>query len=257
MKIVLLGAGNLATQLAKALNRNGLPLEQIYSRTEASAARLAQTVGCHYTTRLDRLAPADLYICALKDSVLEGVLQQVPDFGQALWVHTSGSLPMNVFEKHTHRYGVFYPLQTFSRGRDVAFDQIPICLETARPEDMPPLQQLASALSRRVVELSSGQRATLHLAAVFANNFSNCLYDVAAGILSRDGLDFSLLLPLIDETAAKVHGCTPFEAQTGPAVRMDMNVVSRHLQLLKRQKDESAAELYLVLSELINSRHQL
>ena len=257
MKTVLLGAGNLATSLALSMERCGLGIRQIYSRTPASATRLGERLQAdvEVTDRLADLCPdADLYVCALKDDALADALSRMPGFGQGLWVHTSGTLPLSVFQPFTGRAGVFYPLQTFSCSRPVSLDEVPLCLETARVEDMPLLKAFAARLSTRVIELDSAQRGVLHLAAVFANNFTNSLYATAGEILERAGLPFDLLLPLIDETARKVHDLAPAAAQTGPARRMDTKVIDRHLQLLEAFGMEHNADLYRRLTEIIHDR---
>lgn len=251
--VTLLGAGNVATCLLKTFARVGIKVDQIYSRTEASAKAAAAIVHCPYTTQLAAVtSSSDLYICSLKDAVLENVLTQIPDFGKAMWVHTSGSLPMSVFAPYTSRYGVFYPLQTFSKQREISFEEIPVCLETAAKEDMIYLKTFAEKCSHRVQEMDSVQRSYLHLAAVFACNFTNSMYAAAGDILEKHGIDFEMLLPLIDETARKVHQCTPDEAQTGPAVRMDHNIIDKHLFLL--QDDAVYVDLYKRLSDAIYLR---
>lgn len=253
--IVLLGAGNLATSLGCALKSAGLNILQVYSRTEASASALASRLACPHITDLSLLTTScDLVVCALKDSVLEDVLDRIPDFGSALWVHTSGSLPVEIFASHTRRYGVFYPLQTFSRQKAVPFDHIPICLECASGEDRGRLRSLALRLSDCCREISSEQRSWLHLAAVFANNFSNAMLASAAELLAAHGLEFSLLTPLTEETVAKIRTCPPAEAQTGPAIRWDENILSKHLGMLEREGKKPEAELYRLISEAIHQR---
>lgn len=259
--IVLLGAGNVATSLALAFQRAGLELLQIYSRSLDSAAMLSESLKCPFTTDLAEIRDdADLYVCSLKDDVLADVLARIPSFGNGLWVHTSGSLPLDVFKQFTPRAGVFYPLQTFSRRHPVPLKGVPACLETARPDDMPVLEDLAGRLNCRPVPMDSDARACLHLAAVFANNFTNSLYAQAADILSEKDLDFSLLLPLIDETARKVHEASPRQAQTGPAIRQDRRIIGKHIQWLDGHCTvEDAAQLktvYELMTETIHRQQQ-
>lgn len=234
MKIILVGAGNLATQLGKALDRKGHQILQVYSRTEASASSLANMLHTKYTTSLLSLDNrADIYIVALKDSVFsENVEQIVGNRKDALFVHTAGSLPMSVWSGHALHYGVLYPMQTFSKVRDVDFTAIPIFVESNDKLDL--LKSLALSLSSKVYEADSRQRAVLHLAAVFACNFTNYMYSVCEHMLDNAGLPFDVMLPLIDETAAKVHELMPSKAQTGPAVRYDENIISKHLDLLNQ-----------------------
>ena len=188
MSIVLIGAGNLATCLGKALKQAGLSVVQVYSRTEASAARLASLLDCPYTTDLKAIdQEAFFYIFALKDQGLEAAIQQM-DANHGIWVHTAGSMPMHVFEGHNPRYGVFYPLQTFSKTREVDFRQIPIFVEGSDPAVEERLQQLGKQLSEQVYVLSSEKRKYLHLAAVFACNFTNHLYALASDLLEAEAI---------------------------------------------------------------------
>ncbi len=249
--VVMVGAGNLAASLAKALYRKGFPVVQVYSRTRESAQELAQAVEAGYTTDPDGLAKdAKLYVVALKDAVLERLLPgMVAGREKALWVHTAGSIPMSIWEGRAERYGVFYPMQTFSKQREVSFGRIPIFVEGSSDEETRFLKEVAAALSERVFEASSEQRRCLHLAAVFACNFTNHMYGLAARVLEKCGLPFDVMLPLIDETAGKVHEMPPGAAQTGPAVRRDRNVVGGHLQMLAGEPEMQ--ELYRLISESI------
>lgn len=252
--VVFIGAGNLATNLAKALYYKGFRIVQVYSRTEESARTLAQAVEAAYTTDLASVAAdAQLYIVALKDAAFVRMLPEiVAGRENALWVHTAGSIPMNVWAGRVERYGVFYPMQTFSRQRMADFRQIPVFVESNSEEDARFLKDIASALSGKVYEATSEQRKSLHLAAVFACNFTNHMYTLAAGLLEKYGLPFEVMLPLIDETARKVHELEPRLAQTGPAVRYDENVIGEHLQMLAGEPQMQ--ELYKLISESIH-RH--
>lgn len=250
--IVFVGAGNLATNLAKALYKKGFRIVQVYSRTEESAQALAQAVEAAYTTDLAAVTPdAELYIVSLKDAAFVQLLPEiVAGKGNALWVHTAGSIPMSVWEGRVERYGVFYPMQTFSKQRAVDFRQIPVFVESSSAEDTRMLKEIAAALSGRVYEATSEQRKSLHLAAVFTCNFTNHLYALAAELLKKYRLPFEVMLPLIDETARKVHELEPRLAQTGPAVRYDKNVIGDHLQMLSDEPEMQ--ELYRLMSESIH-----
>ncbi len=253
MPIVFVGAGNLATNLAKALFGQGFTIAQVYSRTEESAKALAQEVRADYTTSLEAIVPdAALYIVALKDAALEELLSRiVAGKGKdALWVHTAGSLPMSLWQGEVERYGVFYPMQTFSKQRQVDFREVPLFVEAARTEDVQLLKEIASVLSERVCEATSAQRKSLHLAAVLVCNFTNHLYTLAANLLEKHGLSFDSMLPLIDETARKVHKMEPRAAQTGPAVRYDENIINEHLRMLSDEPE--VQQLYRLLSESIH-----
>lgn len=248
MKIVFVGAGNLATRLSLEMHRAGLSIEQVYSHTRQSAEALAKKLGCCWTIDLNDLVPdADLYVFSLKDAVLPDVLLQMKR-NNALWVHTAGSIPMQIFEEYTARYGVFYPLQTFSKGKEVDFSLIPLFIEANTLEDQDLLRKIARSLTKNIQVLSSEKRKTLHLAAVFASNFTNHMYALAAKLLEDQDIPFETLLPLIDETADKVHSLLPRDAQTGPAMRYDTNVIEKHLAMLS---DPGMKVLYEMISKNI------
>lgn len=250
--IVFIGAGNLATNLAKALYQKGFRIVQIYSRTEESATALAQAVEAESTTDLSTVVEdAQLYIVSLKDAPFVQLLPEiVAGKRKGLWVHTAGSIPMNVWEGQVERYGVFYPMQTFSKQREVDFRDIPIFVESHLAEDTHFLKEIAAALSERVYEATSEQRKSLHLAAVFTCNFTNHMYALAAELLKKYELPFEVMLPLIDETARKVHEVEPRAAQTGPAIRYDENVINGHLQMLADEPEMQ--ELYRLISGSIH-----
>ncbi len=239
MKIVLIGSGNVATQLGLALYRKNFNIVQIYSRTKVSASLLADRLHTSYVTDIKKITTeADLLIFSVKDSAIESILKKMP-LGQGLYVHTAGSVPMDIFTGYVQRYGVFYPLQTFSKNKALSFEQIPILLESYNPNDEQLLYSVAEKLSKKVNFISSVSRKHIHLSAVFACNFTNHMYTLAADILEKQGIDWSLLLPLIEETLEKVKIIPPKDAQTGPAIRYDKKVMQSHLQLLdeKIQRD--------------------
>ena len=253
MKIALIGAGNLATNLGRALVEAGHVVRQIYSRTQASADTLATKLGSRGVSDLtDVVTDAQLYIVSLKDSALDAVLPTlVKGREYALWVHTAGSVPMSIWKDYgLKHYGVFYPMQTFSKVREVNFTEIPFFLEASGKMEMDILKSVASSLSRNVHEADSEQRKYLHLSAVFACNFANAMYAASARLLEEHGLSFDAMLPLIDETARKVHELHPSEAQTGPAVRYDKNVIDKHLALLDNHP--LYKELYELTSRIIH-----
>ena len=253
-KIVFIGSGNLATQLAVALAERQYPILQIYSRTENAAALLAEKVKCSYTINIGDLDKnADIYICALKDDVLPEVLSHA-SLENKLVIHTAGSLPMDVLSPFTSRYGVFYPLQTFSKNKRVDFSKIPVFVESNNDDDLQIIKSLAGSISGAVYEASSAQRQALHLAAVFACNFVNHFYAIAAGLVEKSDFPFHILLPLIVETAGKIQTITPREAQTGPAIRDDRKVIDKHLNLL--ETDKTTQQLYKLISEHIYKYEQ-
>lgn len=195
---------------------------------------------------------ADLYIVALKDAVLRQLAPVlVKGREQALFVHTAGSMSMDLWKGLVKRYGVLYPMQTFSKQREVDFNTVPFFIEASAPAEVELLRMVAVRLSPKVYEVTSGQRRYLHLAAVFACNFANHMYALSSHILEKQGIPFEVMLPLIDETAGKVHELSPTQAQTGPAVRYDENVISKHLEMLA--DEESLQELYEKISKSIHN----
>ena len=235
MKIILIGAGNLATHLGKAIFEAGHDVVQVYSRTMQSASVLASQLGAQPVTAIDEVRDdADVYIFSVKDSVLGELLPRVCRKSESqVFLHTAGSLPMSVFQGMALHYGVLYPMQTFSKHRKVDFQAIPCFVEANDEFALRQIGDLAHQVSRRVYQLSSEDRKYLHLSAVFACNFVNHCYAISQDILLQHDIPFDVMLPLIDETAAKVHELSPKEAQTGPAVRYDSNVIRAQGTLLK------------------------
>lgn len=252
MKITLIGAGNLATNLAFALVEAGHELRQIYSRTDASARELAEKTGVEaFTSQIPAInKDSDVYIVSITDKALNEIAPQlVEGREQALWLHTAGSMPMDVFG--CRRRGVLYPMQTFSKQKRVSFRAIPIFIETAEAEDLKLVKALAQSLSDSVYELSSQDRPYLHLAAVFCCNFANHCSTLAARLLEKHGIPFNVMLPLIDETTKKLHTLPPLEAQTGPASRGDENVMNKHLQILESEGEQTLSKIYRLMSQSI------
>ena len=236
MKIVLIGAGNLATHLGKALHAAGHDMVQVFSRTMQSAETLASLLDAEPLTDMAQVRDdADVYIFSVKDSALEQLISQLCGGEKKVFLHTAGSMPMSVFRGKALHYGVLYPMQTFSKQREVDFSIIPCFIEANDEFAQKQIEGLAVQISHRVYQLSSEDRKYLHLSAVFACNFANHCYAASQELLQQHGVPFDVMLPLIDETAAKVHGMTPKEAQTGPAVRYDENVIGKQIQLLENQ----------------------
>ena len=250
-RIVLIGAGNVATHLGLAFQAKGCEIVQVYSRTEESAKDLAERLQVPYTVSLEEVSvDADLYIVAVKDAALQEVIPSlVKGREDALFVHTAGSIPMDVWKGCARRYGVFYPMQTFSKLRMVDFSSVSFFVEASGSNELVFLKELAMSLSPKVYEASSEQRRYLHLAAVFACNFTNHMYALSASLLEKQGLPFDAMLPLIDETARKVHELPPVQAQTGPAIRRDENVMDKHLAMLS--EESVMREIYEKISKNI------
>ena len=238
----------MATHMAKALHKNGHKIDAVWSRTIESAQRLARVVDSSPVNDISVLpTDADAYIIAVKDSALQEVIAKATKGRETrLFLHTAGSMPLSVFDGYTENGGVFYPMQTFSMEREVDFRAIPLFIEGTDAR----IRQLAESISEHVYELSSDDRKYLHLAAVFACNFANHCYTLAAEVLEKKGLPFDVMLPLVDETARKVHELHPKEAQTGPAIRGDKNVMAAQAALL----DSRMQAIYKLMSESIQEK---
>jgi len=245
MKIVLLGSGNVATHLGKALKAAGHEIIQVWSRTLDNAKVLAQNLQSDFINDLSQINPqAEIYLIAVSDDAIRQVAADFP-FKDKILAHTSGTSELAIPEIS----GVFYPLQTFSKQKQVDFSIIPIIIEANNSLIAGMLETLAKSLSSKVIQLNSEQRKALHIAAVFACNFSNHLYAIANTILKKNNLEFDLIKPLIAETAEKIQQNLPASVQTGPAVRNDKLTINKHLEFLKN--DVLLKEIYERLSQSI------
>jgi predicted short-subunit dehydrogenase-like oxidoreductase (DUF2520 family) len=253
MKIVLLGSGNVATHLGLALQGAGHEIIQVWSRDKEHAHELAARLNASALSDITQVShKGDLYILAVKDDVIASIASQLSLTDQLI-VHTSGSTGMNVLEGVSKRIGVVYPLQTFSKSKPVDFKIVPVVVEANKPEVVSELLNLAREISGKVIEMDSGKRQALHIAAVFACNFTNYLYTMSGNILAEERLDFDLLRPMIRETADKVQTFSPDRVQTGPAVRNDIETMKKHLQYL--EKHPELYDLYEKLSQGIVNFH--
>ena len=245
--IVILGAGNVAFHLTRALIENTLNVRQIFNRTLEKAQEIGEANRISYTDKISEIEKADLYIIACADSGIEEFSHYIP-YDDVLVVHTSGSSPMSVL-KGDYRKGVFYPLQTFSKKRTMRYDNIPFFIEAENPEDLKKLDDLGNRISNEVHELNFAARMQVHLTGVWANNFVNHLYYIAGNICEQNNVPFDVLLPLIQETANKVIEMSPKDAQTGPAKRGDQLIIERHLDAL--QDDSRLLQIYQILTDSI------
>lgn len=232
LRVVLLGAGRVASQLGPALHQAGHQLPYVWSRTPATAAALAATLpGTRVLPDLNlaALPPADVYLLAVPDAVVPAVLAQARFPAGALVAHTSGAVPLEVFAAVPDvRGGVFYPLQTFSPGRVVEWRTVPLCIEATDPVSEATLLALAGTLSGSVQRVATPQRQAIHVAAVFACNFTNHLLGISHTLLQEQHLPLQLLAPLLLETVEKALEYPPFTVQTGPAARHDEPTLARH-----------------------------
>ncbi|MDO3626327.1 Rossmann-like and DUF2520 domain-containing protein [Mucilaginibacter sp. BT774] len=247
MRITIIGSGNVATHLATAFKNAGHPIVQVYSRDMQNASLLAYHVKAEAIDDLKQINPAtDLFVIAVKDDAIEPIAAELAKYNKLI-VHTSGATSLQTLQKHTQNAGVFYPLQTFSKTRELNFITVPLCIEGSDETITSLLNELAYTVSQNVYRVNSDQRKTLHLAAVFACNFPNYLYYVSQQLLTKKQLPFDLLRPLILETAEKVQELFPASVQTGPAVRNDEKTMASHLEQLQENPDLQA--IYELLSQ--------
>lgn len=233
MRIAIIGKGRVATHLSRALEYAG------HEVTECGGRLRVREVPEN----------AEIIIISIKDDAISTVAREFTDCN-CMIVHTSGSVPIDAIPCR-HR-GVLYPMQTFSFEREVDFHKVPLLLETAMEDDMPLLTHLASSISDVYMCMDGNKRRVMHLAAVFCCNFANHLYDIAHEILTKEGIPFEMLLPLIDETTAKIRSLPPHKAQTGPAIRWDEKVMKRHMDMLKEPLHR---DIYRLMSESIRASH--
>ena len=254
MEVVLIGSGSVATHLGIALKEKGVKISQVYSRNIKNAEKLAEKLNTSFITDIsDIYKEADIYFYALTDNAFKSLLRKI-EMPKGIQVHTAGCIPISEFEGFTLKFGVFYPLQTFSINKPVDFSQIPICIEASDLDVQQKLLEIANLLSNKTYIINSEQRKKLHLAAVFACNFTNYMYDIASKILDDSGFQFEIIQPLIAETAEKIKTMIPYDAQTGPALRMDEKTIEKHLSMLDKKPD--LKKIYKLLTKNIYNRHK-
>ncbi len=251
IKVSIIGSGNVAQHLIVALQNsviNGTEMEliQVFARQKTTLFHLLDFNKI--TDDWSTLAEADLYIITVSDDAIATVSEQIP-YKNKLVVHTSGGISLEAIASN-NRKGVFYPLQTFSKNKAVDFKIIPICIESQNASDYQLLQKVAQSISDSVFAINSEQRKALHLAAVFVNNFTNYLYKIGNDICIENNVPFEILKPLIQETAEKIKQLSPNEAQTGPAIRNDIETINAHLSILS---DENQKNIYKILTQSIQN----
>jgi predicted short-subunit dehydrogenase-like oxidoreductase (DUF2520 family) len=251
-KIAIIGAGNVAWHLAPALEDAGHTITEVYARTLQSTNKIIERVyEAEATDDLDfSESKAELFILAVKDSAISEISDAIILPEGSILVHTSGSVDLASLNYSSATYtGVFYPLQSFSIGKKLEWSELPILLESDDEEVLQMLKKLAKSLSHQVFTVRSKDRKALHVAAVFASNFSNHMIRIAEEIMRRQGLDFEMLKPLIIETISKSLQIGAKNAQTGPAVREDYETLEEHHQFLNY--NEEIAEIYRLISQNI------
>lgn len=249
-RVAIIGSGNLAESLARALARSDAQLVQVFARNAERGREVAHIGGTAWTGDPAQLADADLYLVAVSDRAVGEVAASLPFPAHAAVAHTAGSVPLEALPATIARRAVFYPMQTFTRGRAVDFAEIPVFVEASDGEFLAELERFARRLTRTVVRADSAQRAKIHLAAVFACNFANHMYALSERIARSAGLEFDVLKPLVRETAAKAADApSPAAVQTGPAVRGDRGTMARHEALLAGE--DRLKEIYQLISQSI------
>ena len=249
MKIVIIGSGNVAYHLAKAFTQNNIEVSQIFGRNEVELNKISEELNIPYSTK--ELADADLYLISVSDSAVEQVSDLIKT-EKALVAHTSGSLPIETLNGD-YRKASFYPLQTFSKTKNLDYSKIPFFIEAENQIDEKSLFELASLISDNVETSDYEKRKYIHLTAVFACNFVNHLFARAKEISDSQDLDFNFFVPLIDETVEKIHHLEPKSAQTGPAVRGDERVLKLHEELIT---DKEHLKIYQLMNESIKKMYQ-
>jgi len=253
--ITIVVAVNVGHNFGLAFRQAGYLIHEIYSRTQNSALLLSQTLNCNFTTKLSHLSPkSDLFILAVNDDAIESVIDQIQIKNRPI-IHTSGSTPINIFEnKGFEKYGIFYPVQSFSKNETESLSPIPICVEgnNQKMEDL--LISLASSVSNKVYSMDSEKRKALHVASVFANNFANQMFQIAYEILKEHHISFEIIRPLIAKTSSKIENELPFYTQTGPAIRKDKKLIESHLNYLEQTPEHR--EIYDLVTKAITKSHQ-
>ena len=248
--VVIVGSGNLATQLAIQLKKNKFLIKQVYSRNLNNAKALASLLNTQFTDNLSKLFDADLIIIATKDSAIEEVLTKI---NSTSIVHTSGTTSLDIFKNRFKNYGVIYPVQTFKKNIEIDFSKIPICVEASNKSFLSDLISLSKKLSEKVIEIDSHQRKKIHLAAVFSCNFTNYLFTIAYEILENENIDFSILHNLIQKSINNLKTNQTNRIQTGPAQRKDLNIINEHINLMKSKEYK---EIYKLITNYIIKRNE-
>lgn len=248
--VSILGSGNVASWFVFVLKKAKIPIRQIYSRNLEHCQKLAETCGAAATDELSEIKPgSDLYLFSVSDDSYEKIVSEIP-FQMPMACLTAGSVSQKVLNPRAANYGVLYPCQSISKSADFANLTVPLCVEGNSEESAQRLFQLAGQLSDKVYFVNEEQRSALHLAAVFANNFTNLMYGISFNILQNENIDHNLIIPLMQNTLDKLQTMSPKEAQTGPARRRDLEVLRKHEGMLA---DEKTKELYQVCSEIISN----
>lgn len=243
IKVSLIGKGKVSQHLNNVFDKtNTISVVEVLSSRGDLISKINQN---------NNAPQVDIYIIAVSDDAIHAVATQLAQT-KSLVVHTSGSVSIQMLPEGIRR-GVFYPLQSFSENCSIDFKEIPLCIEAEKQEDLNLLNNLAALITNSVFEISSKQRKSLHLAAVFVNNFTNHLYQIGGNICKQQNIPFSILSPLISETARKVENMSPEKAQTGPAIRNDTKTIEAQINQLE---NENYKKIYRILTDSISKKHE-
>jgi predicted short-subunit dehydrogenase-like oxidoreductase (DUF2520 family) len=249
--IAIIGSGNVAWHLAPELENGGHRISAIYSRNVRNAKSLQKRLyNAEINSTLDfSESTAEVFIMAVADDAIANIAQNISLPAEAVLLHTSGSKPIGALGyAPSGHIGVLYPLQTFTKSKRITLEDIPILIEAEDQHTTQILKSLAGSISKKVYEVSSNNRMAIHVAAVFACNFSNKMFAIAQEILQQQRFDLDLLRPLITETINKSLDLGPKAAQTGPAARGDLETLDLHMDFLKKNEYR---ELYKLISQKI------
>ncbi len=249
IKIILLGAGNVGHHLSKAFDKSTeIDLVQWYSRDNSKVSY--NDIDTEIINDLSKIKSADIYVISISDSYV-GEISEKLNVSEKLVVHTSGSLDLNIIDKKNRR-GVFYPLQTLSKNKEIELAKVPICIESENNKDLVLLETISKYIGCKTYKIDYNERKILHLAAIFSNNFVNHMFTIAKEILDDKNLDFNILKPLINETVDKIHKLDPENAQTGPAIRNNNEIILNHIKTLKKDDHK---KLYELMTKLIKDKY--
>ncbi|MEM1137027.1 MAG: Rossmann-like and DUF2520 domain-containing protein [Bacteroidota bacterium] len=255
-KISFIGAGRVAWHLSQAFTKAGFTIFEVYSRNKSSALKVTNKIKQGKPTNKTDLSgsEANIFIIAVPDDIIAEIPNTIVFPKNSLILHTSGTVPLSILSTHFYRTGILYPLQTFSFDRQVHFENIPVCIEASDTQSLEVIKLISQSISDHVYEMNSEKRRKLHLAAVFACNFTNYLFTLSKEILTKERIAFDILANLVKETTEKAFEIGPESAQTGPAYRKDFNTISAHLKVLSEEKNKK--EIYELLTKNIVEKYK-
>jgi predicted short-subunit dehydrogenase-like oxidoreductase (DUF2520 family) len=252
MRVVIIGAGNVATVFGRLISAAGHTIIQVFSRSIETAQLLGKEWGCTFTDNLKSIDPtADIYIIALTDKALQNIQDSI-FLGDKLVVHTAGSVSKKVLSNISSQYGVMYPLQSLRKDQSSDQSIIPLLIDANKESVLSIIEQFAFTLSSVVSIVGDDKRLCLHLAAVIVNNFTNHLYTLTAEYCKNEEVDFKMLQPIIEQTALRLRANLPADLQTGPAIRNDQSTLDKHIQALSNHPELKT--IYLTFTESLLKR---